>query len=94
MWPELHRTTAEHPRGPSASAARIGSLAPDATGVEVIRPDDRLRWVSSTPAKHRWVSLAYLARRAGQWDGALPRIAGCFGTEPFWSIQLEWEGRA
>jgi len=99
-WPALFDVAGVAPNdrlniraAPSASAARIGSLAPDATGVEVIRPDDRLRWgLVNTGEGTGWVSLAYLARRAGQWDGALPRIARCFGTEPFWSIQLEWEG--
>ncbi len=78
---------------PSAGAARIGSLAPDATGIEVIRPDERLRWgLVNTGEGTGSVSLAYLARRAGQWDGAVPRIARCFGTEPFWSVRVEREG--
>lgn len=72
---------------PSASAPIIGTLAPDAEGIEVIAANDRLTWGRvNTGETSGWVSLAYLARRPGQWDGALPQVDACFGTEPFWRI--------
>ena len=33
-----------------------------------------------------WVSLAYLERRGGQWDGRFPEFTSCSGTEPFWGL--------
>lgn len=72
---------------PSATSEIVGALAPDATGVEVIRPDDRQTWgLVNTGEGTGWVSLAYLARLAGQWQGAFPDPARCFGTEPFWTL--------
>jgi hypothetical protein len=75
---------------PDASAPIVGTLAPDARGVEVIRANDRLTWgLVTTRERSGWVSLAFLERRPGQWDGAFPALASCVGTEPFWSLTLE-----
>jgi uncharacterized membrane protein len=75
---------------PDASSPVIGQLAPDATGIEVIRANPRLTWgLVNAGEATGWVSLRYLARRPGQWDGAFPEIASCFGTEPFWSIRRD-----
>jgi uncharacterized membrane protein len=74
---------------PDASSPVVGQLAPDAT-VEVIRPNERLTWgLVNAGERTGWVALRYLARRPGQWDGAFPEIASCFGTEPFWSLARE-----
>lgn len=74
---------------PSAEAAIVAVLAPDATGVEVIRPDPREGWgLINTTEGTGWVSLRYLARRPGQYSGAFPPLEQCFGTEPFWRLEL------
>ncbi len=76
---------------PSASAPIIGSLAHDARGVEVIAPNDRETWGRvNTMEGTGWVSLSFLERLPGQWDGAFPEIAACFGTEPFWSVSRQF----
>jgi len=92
-WPAIHDVTGVAAddmlnirERPDASSPVVGRLAPDAT-VEVIRPNDRLTWgLVNAGERTGWVSLRYLARRPGQWDGAFPEIASCFGTEPFWSL--------
>ncbi len=72
---------------PDASSPVIGTFAPDATGIEVIAANDEMTWgLVNVAERSGWVSLAYLERRPGQWDGALPQIQSCFGTEPFWNF--------
>ena len=71
---------------PDASSPIVGQLTPGMT-VEVIRPNDRQTWGRVNEGEQGgWVSLRYMTRRPGQWDGAFPEIASCFGTEPFWSL--------
>ncbi len=72
---------------PDVSSPVIGTFAPDATGIEVIVANEEMTWGRVNAAERSgWVSLAYLERRPGQWDGALPQIQSCFGTEPFWNF--------
>ena len=92
-WPAIHDVTGVEAGDvlnvrarPDASSPVVGQLAPGAA-VEVIRPNERLTWgLVNAGERAGWVSLRYLARRPGQWDGAFPEIAACFGTEPFWSV--------
>lgn len=94
-WPAIHDVTGVAAddvlnirERPHAGAPIIGDFGHDATGIEVIRPDERLTWgLVNAGERTGWVSLRYLARRAGQWDGAFPEIAACYGTEPFWSLR-------
>lgn len=72
---------------PDAASPVIGTLSHDATGVEVIAPNEQETWgIVNAGERPGWVSLAYLERRPGQWDGALPEVSACFGTEPFWTL--------
>ena len=74
---------------PAASAPIVAELGPDAQGIEVIRPDAGHGWgLVNTGEGTGWVSLHYLARRPGQWSGAFPPLARCFGTEPFWTLDM------
>jgi uncharacterized membrane protein len=78
---------------PDAEAEIVGTLAHDATDIEVIRPNDDFTWGwVATGEGMGWVSLAYLERQPGQWDGQYPDFAFCSGTEPFWSLSRS-EGR-
>lgn len=76
---------------PGADADIIGTLAPDATDIEVIRDNDgRQTWgLVNSGEGTGWVSLAFMARHPGQWDGQIPDIRQCFGTEPFWSLRVD-----
>lgn len=72
---------------PDASAAVIGTLAPDATGVEVVA--ERSGWAQvNTGGRRGWVSSRFLRYRTDVWaDGELPQTLRCTGTEPFWGIE-------
>lgn len=72
---------------PDAGAEKIGELAPDARGVEVIAPDARQDWGQvNVNGQTGWASLHYLRRQPGQWLGSTIGNVRCFGTEPFWSM--------
>ena len=67
---------------PSAGAEILGSLAPDARGVEVVAHDASGRWAQINTGEHSgWVALRYLAYRTDVWEpGALPEALRCIGT--------------
>lgn len=78
---------------PSATSEIIGTLAHDAQGIEVIRPNDDFTWVQvNTGERSGWVSFSYLVPQPGQWYGLFPEIRQCYGTEPFWSLQMTGDG--
>lgn len=93
-WPALHDVVGVAAddvlnirSDPGTSGQIVGTLAHDATNVEVIRPNEDLTWgLVNSGESTGWVSLAYMRRQPGQWDGAFPNIRQCFGTEPFWSL--------
>jgi uncharacterized membrane protein len=74
--------------GAGTGHAVIGSLAPDATGIEVVAHSADGRWGQINLAEGSgWTSLNYLAYRTDVWEeGALPAGFRCFGNEPFWSL--------
>ena len=74
---------------PTASAPIVGTFAPDATGIEVVRTTEDGRWgLVNIGEGTGWVSMAFLARGPGQYDGASYPITSCFGTEPFWTLAI------
>jgi uncharacterized protein YgiM (DUF1202 family) len=99
-WPALYDVTGVAAddvlnvrAAPTAEAEIIGSLAPDATGIEVIAPNDRQDWGRvNIGGRSGWASLRYLQREPGQWYGRIPPIRTCAGTEPFWSLSLQGDG--
>ncbi|RYH09922.1 SH3 domain-containing protein [Tropicimonas sp. IMCC6043] len=74
---------------PGASAPILGTLPPDATGIEVTALDTTGRWGRIGAGEtDGWVSMAYLAQRPFP-PGPIPEGMRCFGTEPFWSLRFE-----
>jgi uncharacterized membrane protein len=73
---------------PQASAAIIGTLAPDAQGVEVVAQNASGTWGQiNTGETAGWVNLRYLEARGVHIDNYnLPVGLSCYGTEPFWSL--------
>jgi uncharacterized membrane protein len=73
---------------PNAKAAIIGTLAPDATGVEVVGTDLSGQWGQVNAGERAgWVSMRFLGYRTDVWQpGQLPAGFTCGGTEPFWSM--------
>lgn len=79
---------------PDPDAPVIGTLDPDATGVEVVAIDPTGRWGEVNVGEGAgWAALRYLAEEDGVWvPGALPEHLSCFGTEPFWNIRESESG--
>jgi uncharacterized membrane protein len=75
--------------GPGTGSPVVGTLAPDAKGVEVVAVDPTGRWGQHNLGEGAgWSSLHFLAEEAGVWTPTkLPQSLSCFGTEPFWSIR-------
>lgn len=71
---------------PDAAAAVIGTLAPDATRIEVV--EERGAWARINAGEGTgWVHARYLDYRTDVWpEQGLPEGWRCFGTEPFWEV--------
>ena len=80
-------------QAPSAGAAIIGTLAPDARDIEVVGYDSTGQWARvNTAERSGWVALRYLAYQVDVWTpGTLPATLQCLGTEPFWSFRPRGE---
>lgn len=79
-------------RGPSTGFEVVGTLAADATAVEVVSIDAQRKWgLVNVGEISGWASLSFLRRQPLQIGGRAPERAQCFGTEPFWSFALDPE---
>jgi uncharacterized membrane protein len=74
---------------PDAGADSVGSLAADATGIEVVSLSDDGMWAElSRDESAGWVAVKFLKRQEdGAWFG-LNVPLNCLGTEPFWRIDI------
>lgn len=69
---------------PDPGSIIIGELAPDATGIEVLRLSADRRWARvRTNEQMGWASLRFLALVPQQGEGLAQGLT-CVGTEPFW----------
>ncbi|MGB3407129.1 MAG: peptide-binding protein [Jannaschia sp.] len=74
---------------PDGGAEILGTLPPSSLSVEVIAPNDMETWgLVNVGERTGWVSLQFLVRQPGQWLGSFPQVTTCYGTEPFWSLDL------
>ena len=71
---------------PRAGTRKIGALAHDETDVEVIRVEQGWGLVNVGEVSG-WTSMRYLKPQL-TGDYALSRRLACYGTEPFWSLQI------
>lgn len=71
---------------PTVRGEVIGTLAPDAKGIEIIAEENGWGRLN-LGGQSGWAKLSLLAPVAGS---ALPQAAQftCFGTEPFWSLSV------
>lgn len=76
---------------PDANSPVIETLAPDATGVEVVHLSRDGKWGRINSSERAgWVSMRYLERSGEDLvAGTLPERLRCYGTEPFWT--LDWD---
>ncbi len=74
--------------GPGTSHDIIGSLAPNARGIEVIGVNQDQRWGRVSMGEFSgWASMRFLTRTGPDWNAGLPAPLYCHGTEPFWSYE-------
>ncbi len=76
-------------QSPNASAPVVGSLAPDAFPVEVIKTRDGWGYVAANEGMG-WVSLRFLQQIsfAKFANTNLPEGLSCGGVEPFWGLVM------
>ena len=80
---------------PDPRSSIIATLAPNAKGVEIVGMDESGKWgMIGLPEATGWVSMRYLALQPGQDPQALPRPLTCYGTEPFWTLDIASNGHA
>lgn len=74
---------------PDAGAELLGSLAPNARGVEVtaLSPDGKWGQVNLAETSG-WAAMRFLARQPGPDWTALQTPMRCSGTEPFWGLDF------
>lgn len=75
---------------PDVSSAVIAELAPDSTDIEVVALDETERWgwINSSE-QSGWVAMRFMRRQLSPGNSLLPRPLICFGTEPFWNLDIE-----
>lgn len=79
---------------PSGSADILGEFGPHRTEVEVTGATADGRWLRvNTQEATGWVAARFLQRPDGG-DFAFGRMLNCFGTEPFWSLDVIQGSRA
>ena len=78
---------------PSASGDILGEYGPYDLNIEVLRtsPDGKWGFVGIGEG-NGWVSMRFLAASDHQDPNSFPRPMSCFGTEPFWSLNITVRG--
>lgn len=78
---------------PSANGEIIGEYGPYALNIEVLRTTTNGKWgLVGLGERNGWTSMRYLARSDHQGANSFPRPMRCFGTEPFWSLNVTARG--
>ena len=74
---------------PDASSDILGELGPYSINVEVLEVSEDTRWGRiSTGEGNGWVAMRYLTASNHAPANEVPRPMSCFGTEPFWALQM------
>jgi len=74
---------------PSAHSEIVGSFTPHQSNIEVVGLSQDRRWgLVRTDEGVGWSSMRFLTQqRVGSWQDGRQALT-CFGTEPFWSLNL------
>jgi uncharacterized membrane protein len=72
---------------PDATAPVVGTLSPDATGIEVVALDGTWALVNTSDTTG-YAASRFLTREAGPHWNTLQRPLYCLGTEPFWDLAI------
>lgn len=74
---------------PGVGNSIVSTLGADARRVEVVALNADGDWGQINVGEATgWISMAFLTRQQNQPDDELPRPLACFGTEPFWSLDI------
>lgn len=73
---------------PDAGASVVGTLAPDAKGIEVISVTGGWALVNTDEASG-YVAMRFLSPTGAPDWNTLEVPLTCLGTEPFWSLQID-----
>ena len=73
---------------PTAQSQIVGSLAHDATDIEVVELSDNGWGRVNIGEGSGWVSMRYMDG-IPRLSGYFPPITSCYGTEPFWGLIYE-----
>ncbi|TNC46425.1 peptide-binding protein [Rubellimicrobium rubrum] len=77
---------------PDPSAPVMGTLPPDAHGIEVLSLSPDGRWgLVPRPEGRAWAAMRFLSPEPFD-PRPVPRPLRCLGTEPFWSLRLSKDG--
>ena len=80
---------------PDASSDIVGELGPYTINIEVLGVSEDARWGQiSTGEGNGWVAMRYLEASNHTAAGEFPRPMSCFGTEPFWALNMLPRGDA
>lgn len=80
---------------PNDQRDAIGAFAPNATGIEVIELSANGKWGAvNWEDRSGWVAMRFLKLRAVVDPADFPSNLGCFGTEPFWTLDFNADNTA
>ena len=78
---------------PDTNAGIIGEYPPYVLNIEVLRLSHDGEWgLVGVPEGNGWVAMRYLAASDHQDPTAFFRPMSCYGTEPFWSLNVTARG--
>lgn len=74
---------------PTATSELVGTFAPFDHHIEVLRttPDGKWGYVGAGE-RNGWTAMRFLQATSDQSSTTLPRPLRCFGTEPFWHLNM------
>lgn len=80
---------------PSADAGIVGDYGAQQAGVEVTGQSEDGKWLRvNTDEGLGWVAARFLEPEGEDGDYLISRTLNCFGTEPFWSLDVIQGARA
>lgn len=78
---------------PTTAAPVIGEYGPYTLNIEVLRTTPDGKWgMVGVPEGNGWISMRYVELSGHNEPGIFPRPLTCYGTEPFWNLNVTVRG--
>ncbi|MDQ7069730.1 MAG: peptide-binding protein [Rhodobacterales bacterium] len=75
--------------GPMGTDQKLAELGPNQSNIEIVAVSESGKWgLLNIGERSGWASMRYLKRQPGQDANAMPRQLSCFGTEPYWALDI------